>query len=95
MRRYTNEEIEHKAQAISRVYPGEKWARKVYNMSANQVAAIYDNFAKKGYFNGKRPKSKAQQKRDKEKKKQVPGQMSIFDYPIDNDPGCHITERRF
>lgn len=40
-------------EAISDVYPGEAWKRRVENMLDDQVLAIYNSFAQRGMFDKK------------------------------------------
>ena len=42
--------IEYMRKSISKIYPGEKWKRKVSSMPDYQVMAIYDSFYKSGKF---------------------------------------------
>ena len=39
--------------AISDVYPGEAWKKRVDNMLDDQVLAIYNSFSERGMFNKK------------------------------------------
>ena len=39
--------IDQMRTAVEKVYPGEKWKRKVVHMSDNQIIAIYYDFLKK------------------------------------------------
>ena len=40
-------------EAISDVYPGEAWKKRVDNMLDDQVLAIYNSFSERGMFNKK------------------------------------------
>ena len=43
--------IDEMRDRIAKVYPGEKWKRKVANMYDDQVIAVYYKFAREGRFN--------------------------------------------
>ena len=45
--------IEYMREAISNVYSGEMWEKKVARMSDDQVFAIYNRFLNKGKFRKK------------------------------------------
>lgn len=75
------DEIERMANDISKVYPGNRWKDKVNNMSASQIVAIYHNFKKKGYFDGRKPSTnKNKEERSVKKSKEIPGQINMFEY---------------
>ena len=38
-------------QAISTVYPGDRWRNRLMSMPDNQVVAIYNHFLRDGIFN--------------------------------------------
>lgn len=40
-------DIESMRREITKAYPGEKWAKRVRNMSAEQVTAVYLSFQEK------------------------------------------------
>lgn len=42
--------VSNMRKAITNVYPGEKWKKKVERMSDSQVMAIYYSFEKSGKF---------------------------------------------
>ena len=65
--------IETMRSAISKVYPGESWKKRVEDMSTSQVVAVYHSFLESGRF--LKPVG-VKRKTDEFK------QMTIFDFGV-------------
>jgi hypothetical protein len=60
--------------AISDVYSGKKWQRKVEKMHDDQVVAVYNNFLRTGKFEQREP-----EKHDKKKSRESHSEVPSFD----------------
>ena len=65
--------------AITEVYPGPTWERKVANMPDDQVVAIYYEFLRQGRFHS-RSKARLEKKQDSPFKPMVGVQLTIDDF---------------
>lgn len=73
---------EEKRIAISQVYPGASWKRKVADMSDSQVIAVYLSFEKNGTFRKdlKKHNKPYEDKRERRENRKEYKQLTIEDF---------------